>query len=64
MRQRKEVGNMEIGIEIKVTKVEGGYKLIVEGDLSDPEWDSEHVAETDEKLRNLVNKALDQLFSC
>lgn len=51
-------------IEIKVHKVKGGYKLNFGGVFSgDAKWDHEHVAETDEKVRDLVNEALEQLFS-
>lgn len=49
-------------IEIKVAKVEGGYKLNFRGDFTDPKWRREHVAKTDEEVRDLVGKCLDQLL--
>ena len=49
-------------IEIKVAKVEGGYKLNFRGDLADPKWGREHVAKTGEDVRGLVSECLDQLL--
>lgn len=59
----EEVRGMGISaIEIKVAKAEEGYKLNFRGRFTDPKWSREHVAKTDEEVRDLVNKALDQLL--